>query len=111
MTPERLAAVVEEGYMGREVVVEIPKFTIERSLELRNVSTFQLLLLTYINLEYLITRKMHTNIKKVSFRKGVKQNNFISIYLIGSLNLIIDFLFKIILLYISGTLCLCLVSE
>lgn len=37
LTPERLAAVVEEGYMGREVIVEIPKFTIERSLPLRNV--------------------------------------------------------------------------
>lgn len=38
LTPERLAAVVEESYMGREVVVEIPKFTVERSLPLRNVS-------------------------------------------------------------------------
>ncbi|XP_023934423.2 serine protease inhibitor 88Ea [Bicyclus anynana] len=37
LTPERLAAVVEEGYMGREVVVEIPKFTIERSLPLRPI--------------------------------------------------------------------------
>ncbi|XP_045508326.1 serine protease inhibitor 88Ea-like [Colias croceus] len=37
LTPERLAAVVEEGYMGREVVVEIPKFTIERSLELKPI--------------------------------------------------------------------------
>ncbi|CAH4030837.1 serine protease inhibitor 88Ea-like [Pieris brassicae] len=37
LTPERLAAVVEEGYMGREVVVEIPKFTIERSLPLRTI--------------------------------------------------------------------------
>ncbi|GBP68129.1 Serine protease inhibitor 88Ea [Eumeta japonica] len=37
LTPERLAAVVEEGYMGREVIVEIPKFTMERSLPLRSV--------------------------------------------------------------------------
>ncbi|OWR46462.1 seminal fluid protein CSSFP042 [Danaus plexippus plexippus] len=37
LTPERLAAVVEEGYLGREVVVEIPKFTIERSLQLRPI--------------------------------------------------------------------------
>ncbi|XP_045760897.1 serine protease inhibitor 88Ea-like isoform X1 [Maniola jurtina] len=37
LTPERLAAVVEEGYMGREVVVEIPKFTIERGLPLRPI--------------------------------------------------------------------------
>lgn len=37
LTPERLAAVVEEGYMGREVVVEIPKFTIERGLPLKPV--------------------------------------------------------------------------
>nr|ATD87113.1 serpin 6 [Antheraea pernyi] len=37
LTPERLAAVVEENYMTREVVVEIPKFTIERSLHLREV--------------------------------------------------------------------------
>ncbi|CAB3237223.1 unnamed protein product [Arctia plantaginis] len=37
LTPERLAAVVEEGYMGREVVVEIPKFTMERSMGLRNI--------------------------------------------------------------------------
>ncbi|CAH2068578.1 unnamed protein product, partial [Iphiclides podalirius] len=37
LTPERLAAVVEEGYMGREVVVEIPKFTIERKLKIRQV--------------------------------------------------------------------------
>ncbi|KAH9634006.1 hypothetical protein HF086_001208 [Spodoptera exigua] len=37
LTPERLAAVVEEGYMGREVIVEIPKFTVEKSLPLRDV--------------------------------------------------------------------------
>ncbi|KAL4709183.1 hypothetical protein ACJJTC_008111 [Scirpophaga incertulas] len=37
LTPERLAAVVEESYMGREVVVEIPKFTMERSLPLKDV--------------------------------------------------------------------------
>ncbi|CAH0722540.1 unnamed protein product, partial [Brenthis ino] len=37
LTPERLAAVVEETYMGREVVVEIPKFTVERSLPLRSI--------------------------------------------------------------------------
>ncbi|XP_053601373.1 serine protease inhibitor 88Ea-like [Plodia interpunctella] len=37
LTPERLSAVVEEGYMGREVIVEIPKFTIERRLPLREV--------------------------------------------------------------------------
>ncbi|KAJ2946433.1 hypothetical protein O0L34_g12475 [Tuta absoluta] len=37
LTPERLAAVVEESYMGREVVVEIPKFTMERSLPLRDI--------------------------------------------------------------------------
>lgn len=37
LTPERLAAVVEEGYMGREVIVEIPKFTIERTLPLRDI--------------------------------------------------------------------------
>ncbi|KAF9419234.1 hypothetical protein HW555_004161 [Spodoptera exigua] len=37
LTPERLAAVVEEGYMGREVIVEIPKFTVEKSLSLRDV--------------------------------------------------------------------------
>lgn len=37
LTPERLAAVVEESYMGREVVVEIPKFTIERSLPLKPI--------------------------------------------------------------------------
>lgn len=37
LTPERLAAVVEESYMGREVVVEIPKFTIERRLPMRGV--------------------------------------------------------------------------
>ncbi|XP_026726055.1 serine protease inhibitor 88Ea-like [Trichoplusia ni] len=37
LTPERLAAVVEEGYMGREVIVEIPKFTVERTLPLREV--------------------------------------------------------------------------
>lgn len=43
LTPERLAAVVEEGYMGREVIVEIPKFTVEKSLPLRDVSlTFYL---------------------------------------------------------------------
>lgn len=38
LTPERLAAVVEESYMGREVIVEIPKFTMERSLPLKPVS-------------------------------------------------------------------------
>ncbi|XP_049887302.1 serine protease inhibitor 88Ea-like isoform X2 [Pectinophora gossypiella] len=37
LTPERLAAVVEESYMGREVIVEIPKFTMERTLPLRDV--------------------------------------------------------------------------
>nr|XP_026484360.1 serine protease inhibitor 88Ea-like isoform X1 [Vanessa tameamea] len=37
LTPERLSAVVEESYMGREVVVEIPKFTIERHLPLRSI--------------------------------------------------------------------------
>ncbi|XP_037964392.2 serine protease inhibitor 88Ea [Plutella xylostella] len=37
LTPERLAAVVEESYMSREVLVEIPKFTIERELPLRGV--------------------------------------------------------------------------
>ncbi|VVC94147.1 unnamed protein product [Leptidea sinapis] len=37
LTPERLAAVVEEGYMGRDVVVEIPKFTIERTLSMRPI--------------------------------------------------------------------------
>ncbi|XP_028165758.1 serine protease inhibitor 88Ea-like [Ostrinia nubilalis] len=37
LTPERLAAVVEESYMGREVIVEIPKFTIERSMPLRGI--------------------------------------------------------------------------
>ncbi|KAM3966466.1 serine protease inhibitor 6 [Aphomia sociella] len=37
LTPERLAAVVEESYMGREVIVEIPKFTMERSLPLRGI--------------------------------------------------------------------------
>ncbi|CAG5018206.1 unnamed protein product [Parnassius apollo] len=37
MTPERLAAVVEESYMGREVIVEIPKFTNERSLPLKPI--------------------------------------------------------------------------
>ncbi|XP_045455272.1 serine protease inhibitor 88Ea-like [Melitaea cinxia] len=37
LTPERLAAVVEEGYMGREVIVEIPKFTIERTLPMRSI--------------------------------------------------------------------------
>lgn len=37
LTPERLSAVVEESYMGREVIVEIPKFTIERSTPLRSV--------------------------------------------------------------------------
>ncbi|CAG9783036.1 unnamed protein product [Diatraea saccharalis] len=37
LTPERLAAVVEESYMGREVIVEIPKFTMERSLPLREI--------------------------------------------------------------------------
>ncbi|XP_068628383.1 serine protease inhibitor 88Ea-like [Battus philenor] len=37
LTPERLASVVEENYMGREVVVEIPKFTIERSLSIKRV--------------------------------------------------------------------------
>ncbi|XP_063373689.1 serine protease inhibitor 88Ea-like [Cydia amplana] len=37
LTPERLAAVVEESYMGREVIVEIPKFTVEKSLPLRPI--------------------------------------------------------------------------
>ncbi|XP_013144656.1 PREDICTED: serpin B3-like [Papilio polytes] len=37
LTPERLAAVVEESFMGREVVVEIPKFTMERSLSIKSV--------------------------------------------------------------------------
>lgn len=37
LTPERLAAVVEESYMGREVIVEIPKFSMERSLPLRDI--------------------------------------------------------------------------
>ncbi|KAI8429849.1 hypothetical protein MSG28_000352 [Choristoneura fumiferana] len=37
LTPERLAAVVEESYMGREVIVEIPKFTMERSLPLKPI--------------------------------------------------------------------------
>ncbi|XP_026764036.1 serine protease inhibitor 88Ea-like [Galleria mellonella] len=37
LTPERLAAVVEESYMGREVIVEIPKFTMERNLPLRGI--------------------------------------------------------------------------
>ncbi|CAK1548575.1 unnamed protein product [Leptosia nina] len=37
LTPDRLAAVVNEDYMGREVVVEIPKFTIEKTLPLRPI--------------------------------------------------------------------------
>ncbi|XP_048005524.1 serine protease inhibitor 88Ea-like [Leguminivora glycinivorella] len=37
LTPERLAAVVEESYMGREVIVEIPKFSIEKSLPLKPI--------------------------------------------------------------------------
>lgn len=53
LTPERLAAVVEEGYMGREVIVEIPKFTVERSLPLREVSgchnLFYLLVISFWN--------------------------------------------------------------
>ncbi|KAJ0181166.1 hypothetical protein K1T71_003251 [Dendrolimus kikuchii] len=37
LTPERLASVVEESHMVREVIVEIPKFTIERTVQLRQV--------------------------------------------------------------------------
>lgn len=37
LNTERLAAVMEESYMSREVIVEIPKFTIERTLSLRPI--------------------------------------------------------------------------
>ncbi|XP_072936065.1 serine protease inhibitor 88Ea-like [Epargyreus clarus] len=37
LTPERLAAVVEDDDMSREVLVEIPKFTVEKSLPLKPI--------------------------------------------------------------------------
>ncbi|XP_041974127.1 serine protease inhibitor 88Ea-like [Aricia agestis] len=37
LTPERLAAVVEESYTTREVIVEIPKFTVEKGLPMRPI--------------------------------------------------------------------------
>lgn len=37
LNAERLAAVMEDSYMSREVIVEIPKFTIERNLPLRDI--------------------------------------------------------------------------
>lgn len=54
LTPERLTAVVEESYMGREVVVEIPKFTVERSLPLKEVSTELLRITKYIEYYYVL---------------------------------------------------------
>lgn len=37
LTPKRLASVMEESYMGREVIVEIPKFSMEKTIQLREV--------------------------------------------------------------------------
>lgn len=58
LTPERLAAVVEDSYIGREVIVQIPKFTIERSLPLRPVSC-NLLFVATSYIPYLLNTLHH----------------------------------------------------